>query len=325
MLKIRDVELKSRVIIAPMAGITNQVFRKIMRKHMTGLICSEMISDKGLCYRNKKTLEMIEISEAEMPVSLQLFGGDVKTLVEAAKYVDQHSNCAIIDLNMGCPVKKVLKTGGGANLLTEPEKVKEIVTQVVQAVKKPVSVKIRMGYDNRNINYLEIGKIIEQAGASAITLHARTKSQMYGGQADWLAIKQLKNHLQIPVIGNGDIDSVETAREMFEQTNCDAVMIGRAILGNPWLAKEIEYYLETGNKLPVTTSTQKIDQAIEHLNELVSAYGEKLGVVQMRGLGAWYLKGLPNNSKIKQALNQAISQKEMIALFSEYRKNLENI
>lgn len=318
MFKIGNVEIPSKVIIAPMAGITNTSFRKIYRKYTKGLLCAEMVSDKALYYKNKKTLNMIEVSEEEGLVSMQIFGGDVESIVSAAKFVDEKSNCAIIDINMGCPVKKVLKTGGGASLLKDPEYIYEIVSAVVKAVKKPVSVKIRSGFDLNSINFIEVGKLVEKAGASAITLHARTRSQFYTGKADYAHIKLLKENISIPIIGNGDINSVDDAINMFETTNCDAIMIGRASLGNPWLIKEIEHYLEHQEYLEKPTNEQIINQAIEHLEVLVEDVGEKIAVIQMRGLGAWYLKGLKDNALIRQKLNKASKKEEMIDILNEY-------
>ncbi|MDL2212044.1 tRNA dihydrouridine synthase DusB [Erysipelotrichaceae bacterium OttesenSCG-928-M19] len=325
MLEIGGIKLESQVIIAPMAGITNKPFRQVLRKYLDGLICAEMVSDKGLYYENKKTLSMIEVAENEGYISMQIFGGDVASLVNAAKFIDQNSNCTFIDINMGCPVKKVVKTGGGANLLNDVDKISEIVSNVVAVVNKPVTVKIRLGYDSTNINYLEVGKVCEKAGASAITLHARTRSQMYEGRADWQAIKLLKEQLKIPVIGNGDITTLDDAIAMLEETKCDGIMIGRGILGNPWLAQEIEHYLKTGECLEKPTYQERIAQAIEHLESLVETYGEKIGVVQMRSHGAWYLKGLTGNGQARRNLNKAQTKEEMLKVFNDYLKELENI
>lgn len=317
-MKIKDLTLKTPVVIAPMAGITDYPFRQILREYTDGLIYTEMISDKGLNYQNKKTLEMIKIADKEHPISLQLFGGDVQSIVKAAMYIDQNSNCDIIDINMGCPVKKVLKTGGGSDLLKDPERVYEIVSNIVKAVKKPVTVKIRAGYDQDSINYVEIGKLVEKAGASAITLHGRIRSQLYQGKSEWDYIKDLKANLNIPVIGNGDINSVDDAVRMLEETKCDGIMIGRGILGNPFLAREIEHYLKTNERLVPPTADEKIQVALKHLKLSVEYYGEKIGVVQMRSHGAWYLKGLPHNANARRALNQAERYEEMKKVFEDY-------
>lgn len=317
-MEIKDLKLPSKVMIAPMAGVSNKAFRQVLRKYTDGLICCEMISDKGLHYNNERTLKMADIGLEEGIISLQIFGSDIQTMVEAAQYIDKETNAKIIDINMGCPVKKVLKTGGGSQLLLEPKKVKEIVSAVVQAVDKPVSVKIRTGFDQEHLNYLEIGKIIEDAGADMIVLHGRTRSQFYEGKADWNAIKELKKTLSIPVIGNGDIFSVDDAIEMLEQTNCDGIMIGRGIQGNPWLARDIEHYLATGERLPEVSASEKVEQALEHLDLLLNDLSEKHAVAQMRSQLAWYLKGLPQSSLIKNKLNQAVSVSEVKEILYDY-------
>ena len=323
-MKIRDVELNSQVIIAPMAGVSNKVFRKILRKTFSGLICAEMVSDKAICYKNERTLRMIDVDNDEDLVSMQVFGGEVNSILEAAKYLDKHCNAKIIDINMGCPVKKVIKGNAGAALLKDPQLVYEIVKAVVDNVNKPVSVKIRSGFDLNSINFLEIGQMIEKAGASAITLHARTRSQMYLGSADYSHIKLLKESLNIPVIGNGDIKSVEDAIKMIEETNCDGIMIGRGMLGNPWLADEIDHYLKTGQRKEKIGADEKIKQAIEHLDELVKYDGEKNGVAQMRFHLAWYLKGLKNSGEIKTKLNSLKDVESIKEILSEYTKELMN-
>lgn len=322
-MKIKDVVLESSLVIAPMAGVTDYPFRQILREYTSGLICTEMVSDKGLNYENKKTLEMVKIAESEHPISLQLFGGDVQSVVKAATYIDQNTNCDVIDINMGCPVKKVLKTGGGADLLKDPQRVYQIVSSVVSAVNKPVTVKIRAGFDQNSINYLEIGQLIEKAGASAITLHGRTRSQLYQGEANWDYIKDLKANINIPIIGNGDINSVEDAAKMLEETNCDGVMIGRGILGNPFLAREIEHYLKTKEFLKPPTASEKINVALRHLQLSTDYYGEKNGVIQMRGHGAWYLKGLPHNASARRAINRAETYEEMKKVFEDYLTELK--
>lgn len=317
-MRIRDLELPSPLVIAPMAGVTDYPFRQILREYTNGLISMEMVSEKGINYENQKTLKMIEIADNERPISLQLFGGDVKSIVKAARFLDQKSRCNIIDLNMGCPVKKVLKTGGGADLLKNPERVYEIVSSVVQAVDKPVSVKIRAGFDTDSINYITIGQLAEKAGASAITLHARTRSQFYQGHANWDYIKDLKEHVNIPVIGNGDIKSLDDAINMLEYTKCDGIMIGRGVLGNPFLAQEIEHYLKTHERLAPISNETKIQVALKHLQLAVDYYGEKIGVMHMRSHGAWYLKGMPHHAQARQALNKAQTYEAMRQVLVDY-------
>ena len=237
MWKIGNVEIKNQVVMAPMAGITNIAFRKLIKSFGAGLVVSEMISDKAICYRNEKTLDMLAIDEDEHPMSLQLFGGEVSSMVEAAKYLEEHTNADIIDLNSGCPVNKVLKAGAGSDWLRDPERAYEIVHAIVESVHLPVTIKMRIGFDSKHINVVEYAKLMEKAGVSAIAVHGRTRSQFYEGHADWSYIKQVKEAVSIPVIGNGDITSPLDAKRMIEETGCDAIMIGRAALGNPWISK----------------------------------------------------------------------------------------
>ena len=323
-MKIREVELKSKVIIAPMAGVTNKPFRKVLRKHMKGLICSEMVSDKALCFKNEKTLEMINVDLNEGQISMQVFGGEVATMVEAAKYIDEHCNCTFIDINMGCPVKKVVKTGGGAKLSTTPDLAFQIVSEIVKAVKKPVTVKMRTGWDIDSINYIEMGLLIQKAGAVALALHGRTRAQFYEGKANWDYIADLKKHLDIPVIGNGDVASLDDAIKMIEHTNVDAIMIGRGVLGNPWLAAQIEHYFETGLRLADPTPREKIEQAIEHLDLLMEDTSEKIAVTQMRSHGAWYLRGLNENARVRREINQVQTYQGMVNIFNDYIDFLES-
>lgn len=325
LLKIGHVSLKSNVIVGPMAGISNRVFRKILRKYSSGLICSEMISDNGINYRNQRTLDMCELFDDEYNIALQLFGSDVDSMLKAAIYLDKHSNCDFIDINMGCPVKKVIKANAGSALLKKPDLVYKIVNEIVKNVSKPVIVKIRLGFDNDNINYLEIGQLVEKAGASAIVLHARTRAQMYEGQAKWEHIALLKKAVNIPVIGNGDIKCLEDAIKMKELTNCDGIMIARALLGNPWLIAQIENYFENGKIIEEPNYRLRIEQAIEHLDLLVEEYGEKIGVIQMRSHGPWYLKGLNASHRIRQELNKVNSYLEMRKIFIEYLAYLDDI
>lgn len=321
-MKIREVEINSQIIMAPMAGITNVAFRKIIKEFGAGLVISEMVSDKALCYGNQKTIDMLNIDDDEHPVAIQIFGGDVDSMVTAAKFVDEHSKCDIIDINMGCPVHKVLKAHAGSYLLQYPELIYDIVKNVVEAVSKPVTVKIRIGYDHDSINCVEVAKIIEKAGASAITVHGRTRSQMYEGHADWSWIKKVKEAVNIPVIGNGDVKTPMDAKRMLEETGCDAVMVGRAALGNPWVISQMVTYLEKGILLDDVSIDERIDQCLRHAQRLIHLEGEKNAIRQMRGHAPWYMKGLKSSAKIKNVLSKIDTYEQLQHILEAYRHYL---
>ena len=326
MFKIGNIELKNNVVLAPMAGVCNSAFRKIIKEMGCGLIYAEMVSDKAMIYNSKKTYNMLALEDIERPIAQQIFGSDVNTFVEAAKMVYEIMKPDIIDINMGCPVPKVaLRAQAGSALLKNPEKIKEIVSAVVQAVPVPVTVKIRSGWDSQSINAVEVAKIIEESGASAITIHGRTRSQGYGGKADLEIIKKVIEAVKIPVIGNGDIVDIETARKMLEYTKCDAIMIGRGVLGNPWLIKEIVTYLETGEIIEKPTPEEKINMCFKHLDNLLKIKDEKVSVLEMRGQIAWYIKGLPNSTFIKNECFKAKTSKELEKILNNYLKDLKNI
>lgn len=310
--KIDTIEIDNQVVIAPMAGVGNFAFRKICKEMGAGLIYAEMVSDKALIYDNAKTKEMLYVDPSEQPVSLQVFGGDIESIVAGAKIIDQQSNAQIIDINMGCPVPKVVKSDAGAKLLLDPNKIYEIVARVVDAVNKPVTVKMRSGWDSHTIYAVENALKIEKAGAKAIAIHGRTRKQMYEGKADWNIIKQVKEVVKtIPVIGNGDVKTPEDARRMLDETGVDAVMIGRAVLGNPWLISQIVTYLETGQIAPEPTPQEKITKALEHLDLLLKLKGEKLAVLEMRSHIPWYLKGLPEANQVKRQVHQLTEANEV--------------
>lgn len=317
--KIDHIELENQIVIAPMAGIGNFAFRRICKAMNAGLIYAEMVSDKALIYDNEKTHEMLFVDESEQPITMQVFGGDIDTIVEGAKIIDTKSNAKIIDINMGCPVPKVVKSDAGAKLLLEPNKIYEIVSRVVDSVKKPVTVKMRTGWDKNTIYALENALKIEKAGAKAIAIHGRTRSQMYEGQADWDIIKEVKKEIKsIPVIGNGDVKSPQDAKRLLEQTGVDAIMVGRAVLGNPWLIKQMVHYLDTGNVLDEPTAEEKVNQAIKHLDYLISLKGEKLAVLEMRSHIPWYIKGMYEANTVKRTVHGLLSANEVKNALYEY-------
>lgn len=319
---IGNVEIKNRIIMAPLAGITNIAFRKIIKSFGAGLVYSEMVSDKAIIYGNKKTLEMLQVDESEHPISMQVFGGDKESIVEAAQFIDQHSNCDIIDINMGCPVNKVLKSDAGSKLLLYPDKIYDIVKATVAAVSKPVTVKIRSGFDFDHINAVEVAKLIEKAGASAIAVHGRTRSQMYEGKADWGIIKQVKEAVSIPVIGNGDVKTAKEAQRMLDETGVDAVMVGRAALGNPWVIQQMVAYVENGIGLADPTYEERIEQCLKHARELIEFEGERLAIREMRGHAPWYIKGVKSSSYVKNQLSKIETYQQLEEILSDYSKYL---
>ena len=323
MFKIGNIKMKNEVVLAPMAGVCNSAFRRIIKEMGCGLLYAEMVSDKALVYNNEKTKEMLYMTEEERPIAQQIFGSDKKSFVEAAKMVIKEMSPDIIDINMGCPVPKVaLRAQAGAALLKDPEKVYEIVKSVVEAVDVPVTVKIRSGWDHNSINAVEIAKVCEKAGASAITVHPRTRSQGYQGLADWSMIKKVKESVNIPVIGNGDIVSAKDAKKMIDQTGCDAVMIGRGVLGNPFLIKQVLTYLKTGELIPNQSPKEKIQTCLKHFDYLLQIKPEKIAVLEMRTHGAWYLKGLPNAASVKKRLYEITTKEEFINTMKEYMETL---
>lgn len=326
MWKIKNVEINGKIVVAPMAGISNMTFRRICKSMGASLVVAEMVSDKAITYGNEKTFELLRMNDDERPISQQIFGSDVKSFVEAAKIVEEKMKPDIIDINMGCPVPKVaVKNQAGSALLKNPEKVGEIIKAVVGAVNVPVTVKIRSGWDQSSINAVEIAKIAEANGASAITVHARTRAQGYAGKADWNIIKEVVNAVDIPVIGNGDVVSCYDAKKMLDETGCSAVMIGRGLLGNPWLIKECVEYLENGKLPEVIDYNEKIDMMEYHLNKLCEDKTEKQAVLEIRNHLLNYLKGLPENKEVKNQVCRCKSRLEIIKILENYRNELKNL
>ena len=316
--KIGNVEIPNQVVVAPMAGVTNSAFRVICKRFGASYVVCEMISDRGIMYHNQRTLNMMDVDPEEHPMGIQIFGGTKETLVEAAKYVDQHTAADVIDINMGCPVNKVVKTDAGARWLLDPNKVYEMVSYVTDAVKKPVTVKMRTGWDDKHILAVENALAAERAGASAIAMHGRTRKQMYTGQADWNILKEVASQLKIPFMANGDVKTPEDAKKILDMTGATAAMIGRAAMGNPWMLKRTEHYLETGELLPEATPEQKIEMAKDHLNRLVDLKGEYVGVREFRGLSTYYIKGIPRAARTKVALVEAETLDEMNDIFDRF-------
>ena len=324
MWKIGNVEIKHKTVLAPMAGIGNSSFRKIIKEMGCGLIYAEMVSDKAIFYNNKKTIDMLYMEESERPITQQIFGSDKESFVEAAKFIYDNMHPDIIDINMGCPVPKVaVRAQAGSALLKNPKKIKEIVSAVVEAIPIPVTVKIRSGWDSEHINAVEVAKICEEAGASAICVHPRTRNQGYSGKADWSIIKDVKKSVSIPVIGNGDITSAIDAKRMIDETDCDAVMIGRGVLGNPWLIKQINSYFEDGILLDNPSFKERIDMCLRHLNNLYNLKNEKLAVLEIRSHIAWYLKGMPKSNEIKNKIFLCNKINDIIEILNSYKQFIE--
>lgn len=309
-LQIGDVTLKNNLILAPMAGVTDLPFRLLCKEQGAGLLCMEMVSAKAIYFRNRNTESLLEIDDRERPVSLQLFGSDPDIISEMAKKIKDRP-FSILDINMGCPVPKVAGNGEGSALMKNPRLVEEIVTKTARAVKKPVTVKIRKGFDEEHVNAVEIARIAEASGAAAVAVHGRTREQYYHGKADWDIIRQVKEAVKIPVIGNGDVDSPEAAEAMLQETGCDGIMIGRGAQGNPWIFRQILYWMETGEKMGRPSREEVKEMILRHAALLVACKGEYTGIREMRKHVAWYTAGFPNSSKLRARTNEVTSLQEL--------------
>ncbi|MFB7640376.1 tRNA dihydrouridine synthase DusB [Peribacillus butanolivorans] len=314
MLKIGDIEMKNPVVLAPMAGVCNSAFRLTVKEFGAGLVCAEMVSDKGIVLQNARTMNMLYIDEREKPLSLQIFGGEKKSLVEAAQFVDKNTNADIIDINMGCPVPKITKCDAGAKWLLDPNKIYEMVSAVVDAVEKPVTVKMRMGWDEEHIFAIQNAQAVERAGGKAVSLHGRTRVQMYEGKANWDIIREVKKSINIPLIGNGDVETPQEAERMLKETGVDGVMIGRAALGNPWMIYRTVKYLETGQLMDEPTVREKMDVCVLHMDRLIALKNENVAVREMRKHASWYLKGVKGNAMARKGINDCETREDVVSL-----------
>ena len=317
-LKIGNVELENNLILAPMAGVTDLPFRVIVEKFKPGMVCTEMVSSKAIFFGDEKTKLLIKKEQCDIPISMQIFGSDAETMGFAAKYISDLAD--IVDVNMGCPAPKVVKNGDGSKLLLDLPKAYEIIKEVVKSVSIPVTVKFRKGWDNDNIVAVDMAKIAEDAGASAITIHGRTRSEFYSGTADWNIIKSVKENVNIPVIGNGDIKNVDDAKRIFELTGVDAIMIGRASLGKPWIFKEITSGLQ-GEPFEISNE-QKLKLILEQLNLEIKDKGERVAIMEMRKHIGWYIKNTKDASKVREYVNQITDKDVLIETLSEYFMNI---
>lgn len=320
-MEIGEVKLDNPVILAPMAGVTDLPFRRIVKDFGCGLVCTEMVSAKGLVYNSPRTEELLTISDQERPVSLQIFGTEPHIMAEAVERIEEYSP-DIIDVNLGCPTPKIVKGGAGSALMQEPDLVGRIVDALVGVTEIPITVKMRKGWDEDHVNAVEIAQIAEESGAQAVAVHGRTREQFYKGEADWGIIKKVKKAVEVPLIGNGDIFSPQDAEEMIKTTDCDGVMIARGAQGNPWIFKRTLHYLNTGELLPPPTPQERIEMVVRHLEDLVEYKGEYVAVREMRRHTVQYIKGLYNCTEVKQKVNQAETEEELKEILHNYKREL---
>lgn len=315
-MNIGNVSLDNRVFLSPMAGVTDLPFRLICKQKGCGMLYTEMINAKALCYNDENTKKMTKIEDEEHPIAIQIFGSEPEYMGRAAEILNSHPN-EILDINMGCPAPKVIKNGDGSALMKNPKLAEEVMRAVVENSTKPVTLKIRKGWDDNSVNAVEIAKIAEQAGISAVAIHGRTREQYYSGKADWDIIKEIKESISIPVIGNGDVFEIEDAINMLEKTNCDAIMIGRGAQGNPWIFNRINHYMQTGEILAKPTAEEKISTAIEHMKLAVAEHGEYVAVREMRKHIGWYIKGLKNSARYRDEINKLTDCESVIMKLKE--------
>ena len=324
--KISDILIDSKVVLAPMAGVTNIAYRKMCKKFGAGMVTTEMISDKGIFYNDKKTKDLALIDKIEHPVAIQIFGGDLDTLVNAAKWVDTQTDADIIDVNMGCPVPKVLKSESGSKYLQDPKRIYNTVKTLVENVKKPVTVKVRVGWDHQSINILEVAEAVISAGASALVIHGRTKTDLYSGTVNYDLIRQVKEkYPDFPIIANGDITSPIIAKEVLEFTKCDALMIGRGSYGNPFIFKKIQHYLDTNELLDDPTPVESLEILKEYALDLISYKGEYIAIRELRAQAGWFTKGLRNGANFRRKLSTISTLNELLETIEEIKNTLEDL